>query len=174
MKRRMLVPAALLGAVGGGMLVKKLWLEKYRQQKEELNRTQRERDLLHSWLLLEQRGAQVSEYFTAHNYHRVAVFGMGPMGRRIADALGELAAYGVELDNLGAVHERLTVYRLGDDPLPPADCMVICDAVQVEEKEGAARREFPGPIVFLGSVMDWLLEQYGVGLNETVWKAGPR
>lgn len=174
MRRRILVPAVLLGAVGGGMLVKRLWLEKYRQQKEELNRAEQERDLLHTWLLVEQRGAQVSEYFTAHNYHSVAIFGMGPMGRRTADALGELAAYGVELDNLGAVHERLTVYRLGDDPLPPADCMVICDAAQAEEKEGAARQEFPGQMISLGKVMDWLLEQHGVGLNETVWKAGRR
>lgn len=174
MRRRILVPAVLLGAVGGGMLVKRLWLEKYRQQKEELNRAEQERDLLHTWLLLELRGAQVSEYFIAHHYHSVAVFGMGPMGRRMADALGELTAYGVELDNLGAVHERLTVYRLGDDPLPPADCMVICDAVRAAEKEKTASQEFPGQIISLGSVMDWLLEQYSVGLNETVWKAGRR
>lgn len=154
-----LCPAVLLGAVGGGMLVKKLWLAKYLQQKEELDRAGQERDLLHTWLLLEQRGVRLPEYFTARGYNGVAIFGMGRLGRRLADALGGLAVYGVELDDLGAVHERLTVYRLGDDPLPPADCMVICGVERLPEKEAAARREFPGEIISLGQVMEQLLEQ---------------
>ena len=36
MKKRMAVLTAVLGAVSGGVLVKKVWLEKYRRQKAEL------------------------------------------------------------------------------------------------------------------------------------------
>ena len=48
MRRWALIPAVLLGAVSGGVLVKKVWLDKYRRQKSELNMTGRERDLLHT------------------------------------------------------------------------------------------------------------------------------
>lgn len=159
MKRWALCPAVLLGAAAGGALVKKLWLEKYRQQKVELNLAERERDLLHTWLLLEQRGVQVRKFFDTHGCQSVAVFGMGRTGRRLADALGNMAAYGVELDNFGAVHKSLTIYRLGDDPLPLADCMVICDMGRVEEKQAAAQKEFPNNIVTLPEVLTWLSEQ---------------
>lgn len=160
MKRSMLGAVALLGAAASGALVKKLWLEKYRRQKAELNLAEQERDLLHTWLLLEQRGVQVHSFFDARGCQSVAVFGMGRTGRRLADALGDMAAYGVELDNFGAVHERLAVYRLGDDPLPPADCMVLCDMDRIEEKRAAAQREFPNDIITLSEVLTWLSEQH--------------
>lgn len=160
MKRWTLCPAALLGAVAGGTLVKKLWLEKYRQQKAELDLAERERDLLHTWLLLEQRGIEVAEYFEAHGWQHIAIFEMGRTGRRLADALGDMAVYGVELDNFGAVHERMTVYRLGDDPLPPADCMVICDMDRIGEKRAAAQKEFSNDIVTLSEVLAWLSERH--------------
>ena len=54
-------------------------------------------------------------------------------------------AYGVEIENLSAVHEHMEVYRLGDDPLPPADCMVICDLNRVQEKLTEAGKVF-GPL----------------------------
>lgn len=162
MKRLALGLAALLGAAAGGALVKKLWLEKYRQQKAELDCAEQERDLLHTWLLLEQHGVPVREFLDAHGYQNAAVFGMGRTGRRLADALGGMAAYGVELDHFGAVHERLAVCRLGDDPLPQADCMVVCDMDRTEEKRAAAQKEFPNDIVTLPEVLTWLSEQHGL------------
>lgn len=160
MKRWTLGLAAFLGAAAGGALVKKLWREKYRKQQLELNDAGQECSLFHTWLLLEQQGVRLTEYFEAHGYQNAAVFGMGRIGRRLADALGNMAAYGVEQDNLGAVHERLTVYRLGDDPLPPADCMVICGTERILEQQAAAQKEFPNPIVPLPEVLAWLLEQH--------------
>ena len=67
MNRRMIwgFAGALAGAVAGGVLVKKVWLEKYRRQKGELDVVSRERDLLHTWLLLEQKGVKLEDYFSA-------------------------------------------------------------------------------------------------------------
>lgn len=148
-----------LGAIAGGILVKKLWKEKYRQLREKMDQAEQERDLLHAWLLLRQRKVELTEYFDVCGYKSVAIFGMGWMGRRLCDELGERAVYGVEQDNLGAVHERLTVYRLGDDPLPPADCMVICDVERLPEKEAAAHQGFSGEIIPLRKVLEWLLNR---------------
>ena len=163
MRKRMAVFAGLLGALAGGALVKRLWLEKYRQKKEELTAVEQERDLLYTWLLLEQKNAEMGEYFVSHGYETIAIMGMNREGRRFYDALANCeavhAAYGVELDNFSAVHEHLTVYRLGDDPLPPADCVVICDLSKIPEKQEAVRKEFQGKIVTLSEVLAWLIEQ---------------
>jgi len=158
--------SAALGAVVGGALVKKVWLDKYRQQKEELTTVSRERDLLYTWLLLEQKNVDVAEYFAAHGYKTVGIMGMDREGRRFYDALagkeGVTAAYAVELDNFGAVHEHMKVYRLGDDPLPPADCIVICDLTDISEKQEAVRKEFKGEIVTLSEVLAWLIDEYRI------------
>lgn len=153
---------AILGGAAGGVLVKKIWLEKYRKQRTELAAAVRQRDLDYTWLLLKQRGAGMRSCFTAMGYERVAILGMNREGRLLAEELGSLAAYGVELDNPGAVHQTLTVFRLGDDPLPPADCMVICDLEETPEKLEAARREFSGDIVTLTEVLAELLRQRGI------------
>lgn len=152
----------ILGGVAGGVLVKKIWLEKYRAQKAELSAAERQRDMDYTWLLLKQRGVELRDYFAAQGCQRVAVLGMNREGCLLVEELGELASYGVETENLGAVHQTLTVYRLGDDPLPPADCMVICDLERVPEKTAAAKREFPGPVVTLTAVLAELLEQRGI------------
>ena len=82
MKKRMAVLTAVLGAVSGGVLVKKVWLEKYRRQKAELEAAGRERDLFYTWLLLEQNGVELEEYFSAHGYKTAAILGMNREDRK--------------------------------------------------------------------------------------------
>lgn len=164
MKGRTAVLAGAVGAIAGGALVKRVWLEKYRAQKQELAVSNEERDLLYTWLLLEQMGANPGEYFTAHGFHTVAIMGMNREGRRLYEALKDRAdvAYAIELDNFGAVHEHMMVYRLGDDPLPPADCAVVCDTANIPEKTDALQMEFPGEIVTLAQVLAWLIKEHGI------------
>lgn len=177
MRRWTAVLAAALGAFAGGALVKKLWLEKYREQKKELALAASERDLLYTWLLLEQNGANPGEYFAAHGFRTVAIMGMNREGRRFYEALKDredvTAAYAVELDNFSAVHEHMTVYRLGDDPLPEADCAVICDTANVPEKREALRKEFKGEIVTLAGVLAWLLEKHQIKPGDGAIKGWP-
>lgn len=160
------IAGALAGAVAGGALVKKVWLEKYRKQKQELNATGRERDLLYTWLLLEQKGVNLAEYFSAHRYKTVAIFGMSREGRRLFDTLKKSeeisVIFGAEIDNFAAVHETLAVYRVGDDPLPEVDCMVVCDLERVPEKIAAVKNDFRGDVVTLAQILSWLLEHHEI------------
>lgn len=156
----------VVGAAAGGALVKKLWLEKYRKQKAELAAASHERGLLHILLKLKQDGVELGEYFTEHNLRSVAVLGMGREGRYLLDELARekkvTTAYGVEADYLGSVHEALTVYRLGEDGLPAADCLVVCDLAWTGEKSALAEKEFSGKIVMLEEVLEWLLDSHGI------------
>jgi len=153
MKRWTLGIAVLLGVTAGGTVVKKLWLEKYREQKAELQIFKRECDLLYTWLRFTQSKKNLNELLKAQGYNSVSIFGMGREGRLLADVLGDIVSYGVELDNPNAVHERFTVYRLGDDPLPPADCMIVCDLERVQEKIDAVKKEFDGSVLTLQEVL---------------------
>lgn len=166
MKKGMAVLAAALGAAAGGALVKKVWLAKYREQKQELAMAGTERDLFYTWLVLEQNGANPGEYFAAHGFKAIGIMGMNREGRRLYETLKDRedvrAAYAVELDNFSAVHERMTVYRLGDDPLPEADCVVLCDIDHIPEKQEALRKEFKGEIVTLAEVLAWLIEEHRI------------
>ena len=165
MKKFTTVFAAALGAAGGGALVKKVWLEKYRGQRSKLEAANQERDFLYTWLLLEQKSVKLEEYFLAHGYKTAAILGMNREGRRLFDAVnGEniSVVYGAEIDNLAAVHEILSVSRVGDDPLPAADCMVICDLERVPEKAAAIKTAFSGDIITLAQVLAWLLERHQI------------
>jgi len=153
MKRWTLGLAALLGAAAGGAVVKKLWLEKYREQKAELQISKQECDLLYAWLCFAQNKKNLIELLKAQGYNSVSIFGMGREGRLLADVLGDMVSYGVELDNPNAVHERFIVYRLGDDPLPPVDCMIVCDLERVQEKVDAAKKMFDGNILTFQEVL---------------------
>ena len=161
-----LLLGAAFGAVAGGALVKKLWLEKYRKQKIELSAVCHERELLYNLLKLKQNHVSFSEYFTAHGLQTVAVLGMGREGRYLLDELakekGAVPVYGVEADYLGSVHETLTVYRLGEDALPSADCLVVCDLNRTEDKMVRAEREFPAEVLVLEDIVHWLMEKHKI------------
>lgn len=151
--------SAAAGVVAGGALVKKVWREKCGEQYAEFIAARNERDILYTWLLLRQRGVSPARFFDAHGYGRVAVLGMGPVGRLAIDALGDRAAYGIATGNLAAVHERLTVYRLGEDELPEADCILICETEHIRETAELLRRTYSGKIVTLGEMLQDLLEE---------------
>lgn len=155
-----------IGAIAGGALVKRLWLGKYRKQKAELINVSHERELLHELLKLKQNGVQLSEYFTENKLQSVAVLGMGREGRYLLDELAKekavSPAYGVEADYFGSVHETLIVYRLGEDELPPADCLVVCDLNRTDDKASASQREFSGEIIVLEEVVNWLMNRHEI------------
>lgn len=166
--------AMLVGAVCGGALVKEVWLKKYREQKRKLELISKEREQLHRFLELGIAGVKISEYFSEKAIGSVAVLGMNREGRCLLKQLelerAVTPVYGVEARNYGAVHEHLTVYRLSQDELPPADCLVVCDLEQTEEERTAAQKEFPGKIVVLDEVLDWLYQKHSL----KKWKGGPR
>ena len=157
---------SIIGCIAGGALVKKLWLEKFRKQKNELAEVSHERELLHELLKLKQNGVQLSEYFTENKLQSVAVLGMGREGRYLLDELAKekavSPAYGVEADYFGSVHETLIVYRLGEDMLPPADCLIVCDLNRTDKKVSLAQREFSGAVVILEEVIDGLMDKHGI------------
>lgn len=154
--------AVTVGAIGAGALVKRLWVAKYLELKKDLRYAEMERDSCRTWFLLTQRGISIREYFSAHGYDRIGVLGMEWLGRRTVDELGETVICAVEADNFAAVHERLTVWRLGDDPLPEVDVILVTDLKRIPEKIKMIRNEFSGSVVTLTEVLTWLLQEHGI------------
>lgn len=119
------------GAVLGAGLARRLWRKKYRLQGMALENAMRERGTFYTWLLLCEHKADFAAYLEARGHRNIAVLGMTPAGRRLVSALEGAETVnvvcGVERNELGAVHERLPVYRLPDDALPPVDCVIVCE-----------------------------------------------
>ena len=155
-----LIAAASLGAIVSGVVVKKVWLEKYRRQRVELELMEQEREVLRIWLQTKYEGSECTAMLFDKGYQKVAILGMTWEGRLLANVLGNTAVYGVEQDNFGAIHPRLIVYRLGEDILPPADCLVVCDLKNLPEKLELAKREFKGEIITLMQMLEGTLEQH--------------
>lgn len=155
---------AIAGFIAGGALVKKVWLEKYHEQKAKLAVAENERELFYDWLLMKENGRSLADFFDKYNLKRVAILGMNRLGRLAAEELGERAVYCVEAENFSAVHERLTVYRLGEDPLPEADCMLLCD---LEVKQSVVRNEFSGGVITLTEALQWDAEN---ARDKAVWR----
>lgn len=145
-KRTKTISEIVLAMTVGGLLVKKIWKEKYYLQRKEKEKLEQERDLLRAWLKSEREAGTFATAFSGKGYHRIAILGMNWEGRFLADVLGDVVAYGVEAENFGAVHPRFVVYRLGEDSLPPADCLVICDLNCLPEKVMCVKKEFSGEI----------------------------
>ncbi|NBK79424.1 hypothetical protein D5272_12720 [bacterium D16-76] len=149
-----------VGAVAGGTLVKKLWLDKYCKQKDELKVVNHERELLYQLLKLKKNNMPFSEYFQAYDLHSVAILGMGFMGRYLLDVLTEegsvTVAYGVEFDVLGAVHKTLPVYRLGQDDLPAVDSLLVCDLYWNSKSPAVLQEEISARIVTITQLLEWL------------------
>ena len=152
----------LVSVTAGITLAKQVWLEKFHLQKKEKESVERERDLFYTWFLLAQHDISIHDFFAEQGIQTVGIMGMSRLGRRAVDSLGDRVVYAVEAENFAAVHERLTVWRLGENPLPTADAILITDLDNVREKAEAVRREFSGRIVTLCEVLRWLLERHGI------------
>ena len=154
---RLATMSAVVGALAGGAVVKKVWLDKYHVKKAEVTELETERELLYCWLQIREQGRSLANYFDGES--KVAVLGMNRLGRLAIDELGEYAAFGVEAEDFAAVHDHLTVYRLGEDSLPEADVMLVCDIRHIDEKLAALQEVYDGQILTLKEALNRIAEE---------------
>lgn len=149
--------------LGTGALVKRLWKQKYSEEKQRGNRSEKMLQLYYHWLLLKQKNIGLDTFFVNKGIKEIAVLDLAPQGRRLIDELTESAVsvrYAIERDNPAAIHERLEVLRLHDDPLPAVDAVVICSLrdYQVLTKELREELNSECPVFALETVILKTLE----------------
>ena len=83
-------------------------------------------DLMHRWMLLHERGESVEEYFLAHGYGHVLLYGYGNHGRHlVADLQSDSVCIVGAIDqNRARIQTDIPLYGL-DEELPDCDIVVV-------------------------------------------------
>lgn len=77
----------ILGFVGGVFLGTIIRKSNIQEPSEKIEKFKGYYNLLNQWLMIKQQGQNIEEYFTKHNYHKIAIYGMGEIGNRLYDEL---------------------------------------------------------------------------------------
>ncbi len=82
--------------------------------------------LLDRWMMLENQGTHTKEYFEKYDYHKVAIYGMGRLGRWLVRTLKDAS-----VDIVYAIDQRSNIDMLGvdkknlEDELPDVDVVIV-------------------------------------------------
>jgi hypoxanthine phosphoribosyltransferase len=148
--------AFVAGAVLAGIIVKRLWKQKFTESQVIANADSNQKDLFYNWLVLKKRGDSIATRIKKLGADKIAVFGLEEAGRLLVDDLcdsGVTVEYAIELDNPSYVHEALEVYRLHDDELPKADLIVVCPPYDIKSAKLELQGQTNAEIVSLESLI---------------------
>ncbi len=114
-------------------------------------------NLLCSWLKVRQQGMNLAAYFVKHGYERIAVYGIGYLGRLLLDELqGTEVKITYLIDQRSSGTEKYPLYA-PDDLLPSVDVIVVSvvhqyDYIRMQLKSASQS-------VSLLDVVDWCAEK---------------
>ena len=147
------VLGGILGATGIGCGYK-LISKELRLKDKEKEKFQSYYNLLNRWLLVQQNGNSLEEFFLENGYHSVAIYGMGEMGKRLAEQLKDSKVevkYAVDQEAGG---EYLGIDILEKtDVLPEADVMIVTAIFAFDEIQEEMSQYYNGEIMSLEEVV---------------------
>lgn len=158
MKKKWIVAISILsfgvGGLSGILLAKKNAEIKYKEMKERLAKFEDYFAIVNKWLKNRNRDISVADYFKNNHYDRIAIYGMGEIGKRLYE---ELCAEGIELT---AVFDRsaqrldpsLNVYSL-EGPVPDVDVVVITPTFDYDAIETQLRKVVSCKIISISDVI---------------------
>lgn len=161
MKKENKLAAFICGALIAGYTVKRLWKQHYNAEKSRGDSEEKLKQLYYNWLLIKQKGVSLADCLREEGIANVAVLGLDPPGRRFIDELegsGITVVYAIEHNNPSSIHEKLEVYRLGDDTLPETDAVVVCtlrDFLVIQDK---LKRETKARVIALEDLISKTLK----------------
>lgn len=128
--------------LGGMLLHKKISAKtaelEYQELKNRLSKFEDYFAISNKWLKNRNQGISVAEFFRRNHYEKIAIYGMGEIGRRLYE---ELQLEGIKVEfvfdrNAQRVDPKLNVCSI-DKKIPPVDVIVITpvfDYESIEEK----------------------------------------
>ena len=142
----------LTGTVAGGLAAG--WLNnKFTEDGiEKIDKFKGYYNVLNQWLHIKQEGKSLEDYFTNNNYHTIAIYGMGEMGKRLYDELkNSNVQIRYAIDKKGACSE-LNVCTL-EDELEPVDVIVVTATFAYSEIEKELKEKVDYLVVSLEDIV---------------------
>lgn len=117
--------------------------------------------LLDKWLLLKERNVHFAQYFQRYRIEKIAIYGMGMMGRHLYEELKESdveVCYGIDQQGQLLSNEIL-IYKPEDD-WPKVDAVVVAVTYGYEELVSRLQLKHIGKVMLLNDVIGELDETY--------------
>jgi hypothetical protein len=111
-------------------------------------------DLMHRWMLLHERGELVEEYFRAHGYGRVLLYGYGNHGRHLVAELqsGSVCIVGAIDQNRARIKADIPLYGM-EDVLPDCDVVVVTVIHEYDDILSSLGLRVTCPVISLAEVI---------------------
>lgn len=110
--------------------------------------------MMERWMRIKQNEGSLSSYFDSYNYKKIAIYGMGDIGRLL---INELSAseikviYGID-KNSGTANEKLDIYS-PDAELPEVDAVVVTAIAYFDDIEAMLSQKMNCPIISLEDIV---------------------
>lgn len=122
---------------------------------EKNNKTESIIKLLDLWIQQKQRNKLMSVFFERNHFHRIAVYGMNDLGKRVVDELRETSTtvvYAID-KRAGRIDEDLRVVH-PEEELDTVDAIVVTPVFYFEEIERQLMSKTSCPILSLEDVIN--------------------
>jgi len=130
--------SGFIGCIIGSVAVGKLIQNTVSRKEEKIKKFKTYYNILNQWLAVRQQGGNLSSYFDKNGYNRIAVYGLGELGKSLIAELRETrieVVYGVDR-NIDNVFSDVDVYQLEDIPDDvDVDVFVVTAVFAIEEIE---------------------------------------
>lgn len=148
------VLSAVIGAAAGAGVVKKSAAEETEKVRA---RSDKHLDLflmMNQWVKVKQKGKNLSEYFNANGYKKIAIYGMSYAGETLVDELKGTpieVAYGIDR-NADSIYSDLDIVSMEDD-LAEVDAIVVTAISFFDEIEEQLSMKIDCPIISLEDIL---------------------
>lgn len=122
------VAGIVIGSFGGYILATRLKKKDKKAEKEIDNRANKFKnyfDVFDTWMTVKETGKSLGDYFKEEGYDKIAIYGMGKLGKHFVN---ELAESGIKvlyaIDRKENILSEIKVYSM-DDEWPEADVIVV-------------------------------------------------
>jgi len=159
-KKRRVLQKAVLSAFGITIvwkLCKKLMKKEYNVELARSNKFKAYYNLLNQWLVINQEGKSLEQYFINNNYKTIAIYGVGNLGKRLYEELKNSSIkvkYAIDRDTSNKLMD-LEVFSV-EDVLEDVDVIVVTPVFAFEEIEFEINSNYDFPIVSLGDIIEKL------------------
>lgn len=148
------VLSALAGAAVGAGTVKKVTGDSLSQAKALSDKHLSLFLMMNQWVKVKQEGKNLSSYFKANGYNRIAIYGMSYVGETLINELKGTdiqVVYGID-KNANAIYTDIDIITL-EDTLDEVDAIVVTAITFFDEIEEILQGKVNCPILSLEDIL---------------------
>jgi len=148
--------------VGFSLVINIIGLFMIKLQQDCINKWKRQAEkntgqfmLLDQWTRIKQEGKNLEIYFIKNNYRRIAIYGIGYIGKRLIKELknSEIEIiYGID-QNADSLYSDIRMFKM-DEELPDVDAVVVTLTTEFDEVCEALSWKVGCPVISIDDIVN--------------------